>query len=260
MFKSRQRTSLFAIATMISILLMSFANVSPVFAQNQQPSATPPPPAASPSATTGTNRANLISQLETFFFNDLATQLGTTVDKLKTAITTAIQDTLGQAVSKGAITQSQADQAKSRLSQNQNNGNLPGFGMFGGFAFGGMRGGFRGGFNNLLNQAEIAKALGIDQTTLQSDLKAGQTLTDIAKAQNIDYATFKARVLADAKTTLDAAVNNKTITATQEQNELARLSSMLDVMATQKAGRFGMPGFKGNRPNNNNANNGVQQQ
>ncbi|MDR3577642.1 MAG: hypothetical protein P4L50_27570 [Anaerolineaceae bacterium] len=260
MFKSHKWSSLFAIATMASIFLMSFANVSPVFAQTPLPSATPSAPAASPSATPGTNRANLISQLQAFFYNDLASQLGVTVDKLKAAITTAIQDTLGKAVSNGAISQSQADQAKSKLAQNQTNGNFPGFGMFGGFGFGG-RGGFRGGFNNLLNQTEIAKALGISLTTLQSDLKAGQTLTDIAKAQNMDYATFKAAVMGDAKTTLDAAVKSNTITAAQEQTELSRLSTILDNIATQKGGRFGMPGFRGNRPNKtNNPNTGVQQQ
>ncbi|HMD88621.1 MAG TPA: hypothetical protein VKF38_05615 [Anaerolineaceae bacterium] len=258
MYKSYKWSSLLVIVIVASMVIMSFANVTPVFAQTGQPSATPPPPSGTPAASTGTNRATLISELETYFFNDLAHLLGTTVDKLKAAITTSVQDTLGQAVSKGVITQSQADQAKSRLAQNQNNGKFPGFGMFGGFGFGGMR----GGFNNLLSQAEIAKALGIDQTTLQSDLKAGQTLTDIAKAQNMDYATFKARILADAKTTLDAAVNNKTITATQEQNELNRLSTMLDNMATAKGGRFGMPGFRGNWPHNNqnNPNKGTQQQ
>ena len=264
MVKLHKRSSLFAIVTMASILLMGFAGVSPVLAQNQQPSATPPAPATpagSPSATPGINKANLISELQSFFFNDLATQLGVTVDKLKAAITTAIQDTLGKAVSNGTITQSQADQAKSRLAQNQNNGNFPGFGMFGGFGPGGMRGGFRGGFHNLLNQTEIAKALGISQSTLQSDLQAGQTLTDIAKAQNMDYATFKATVLADAKTTLDAAVKNNTITAAQEQTELSNLSTTLDNIATQKGGKFGMPGFRGNRPNNpNNPNSGTQQQ
>ena len=177
------------------------------------------------------------------------------MDKLKADITTAIQDTLGKAVSTGVMTQSQADQAKLKLAQNQNNGNSPGFGFFGS-----MRAGFKGGFNNLLSQAEIAKALGISESTLQSDLKAGQTLTDIAKAQNMDYATFKSTVLADAKTTLDAAVKNNKITAAQEQTQLSNLSTTLDKIATQKGG-FRMPGFRGNRPNNpNNANKGVQQQ
>ena len=117
---------------------------------------------------------------------------------------------------------------------------------------------------NLLNQTEMAKALGISQTTLQSDLKAGQTLTDIAKAQNMDYATFKSTVLADAQTTLDAAVKSSTITADQEKTELSNLGTMLDKIATQKGGFGGMrmPGFRGNLPNKNptNPNNGAQQQ
>jgi len=245
MFKSHKLSSLVGIVTLASILVMSFANVTPVFAQAQQAPVTSPTPPPS-------NWSNLVGPLETFFFNDLATQLGITVDKLKTAITTAIQDTLGKAVSTGAITQSQADQAKSRLAQNQSKGNFPGFGGFGMFGSGGMRGGFRGGAGNLLSQAEIAKALGISTTTLQSDLKAGDTLTQIAQGQNMTYAAFASTVMADAKTTLDAAVKNNTITAAQEQAQLTRLNTMLNNMATAKGGRFGMGGFRGNWQKNPN--------
>jgi hypothetical protein len=257
MFKTHKWSSLFGIVTLVSIFIMSFANVPPVFAQDQQPTATPPAAApGTPSATPGANRANLIGQLQTFFFNDLATQLGVTVDKLKSAITTAFQDTLGKAVSTGVMTQAQADQAKSRQAQNQANGGFPGFGFFGKNGFGGMRAGMRGGFNNMMSQTEIAKALGISQSTLQSDLQAGQSLTDIAKAQNMDYAAFKKTVLADAQTTLDAAVKNNTITADQEKTMLDKLNTTLDAIATKKGG--GMPMFRGNRPNM--PNKGVQQQ
>ncbi len=71
----------------------------------------------------------------------------------------------------------------------------------------------------------VATYLGITVSALQSDLKGGQTLAQVATAQGKTVAGLEAAILADAKSHLDAAVTAGKLTSAQETTMLADLSS-----------------------------------
>ena len=73
--------------------------------------------------------------------------------------------------------------------------------------------------------AAAAAALGITQTQLTADLKAGQSLSQVAAAQHVSESDFRTKLIANLKPALDQAVTNKTITAPQEQELLNRLQT-----------------------------------
>lgn len=86
----------------------------------------PPAQASTPAASAAkTNYRN-------FFVNRLATDLGTTTDKLKSAFTQARNETVDQAVKDGKLTQQQADKIKANTNARPGFGFGFGFGRFGG--------------------------------------------------------------------------------------------------------------------------------
>jgi hypothetical protein len=151
MVKLHRCSSILSIVTLASFLAMSFANVRPVFAQDQQPTATPTAPImlASTSVSIGanTNKVDPFLRQDRSFFNDLATLMGEMLDKLEAFITTALQNTLEKAASNGGARQFQVNQAGSRLAQNQYKSNLPGFDPFARIGFGMKRPGIKGDSN-----------------------------------------------------------------------------------------------------------------
>jgi hypothetical protein len=187
-------------------------------------------------------------QYATYFLEHFASHLGLSVDQVKTAYSSAYNDTIDQMVKDGRLTQSQADQLKQKAAQGVTNGKLPGFGP--GFRGGGMGGGMMGHMGMLnLGPAEFAKALGMTQTDLQTELKAGKSIADVAKEKNLDINQVKQTVLADVKTQLDTAVKNNQITQAQADQRYQQYSQMLDQMVTQPGlmrGRFQ------NKPNRSN--------
>ena len=211
--------------------------------------------AVSPTPTPGqTATPNLLSQYWQVFVNAFAQNLGITPSKLDSAFTAAVNATVDQAVKDGKITQSQANSIKSRYSQglsSLNNGKgLPLFG----FGFGARK--FDG--DQLITSTDIASALGISETTLGSDLKAGQSIADIAKAQNKDLNSVKQTLLNDAKTKLDSEVSNNTLTQSRAdqiyQNLANSIDSMLNNTYHHMRGGWDMPwhgpGGRFNNPTN----------
>ncbi|MCA0454044.1 MAG: hypothetical protein LCI00_08735 [Chloroflexi bacterium] len=83
--------------------------------------------------------------------------------------------------------------------------------------------------------AAAAKALGLDTTAFIEKLHSGQTLADIAKAQNVDVQAIYDAMSATAKEHMDALVKAGTITQAQAD---AHLTWMKDNLAT-------MPMFAG---------------
>jgi hypothetical protein len=179
---------------------------------------------ATPTAESGTS---VTSKYQNFFSQTLAKNLGVTVEKLAQAIKDAFQATLGLAVKDGVITQQQAD----KMQAVPNNG-MPFGPKFGdGFGGKGMRGwGGRGMMGNVLSLSSFAKALGVDEATLQTELNSGKSIADVAKEKNVDVAKVKAAVLADAKTTLDQQVTAGKLTQTQEDALLKNLDTKVDAV------------------------------
>ncbi len=179
-----------------------------------------------PAATAqATNYANV-------FLGKLASALGVSADKLTAGLKTAGNATIDEALKAQDITKAQADRLRQEVASGQ-------YGFFG-HGFGGDRGmggpgrgmggrdmggpgmgdrGFGGG-QAIFDAA--AKALGLSATDLQTQLRAGQTLDQIAKTKNVDIKTVQAAMLAALKTQLDQDVKDGRITQAQADDAYNR--------------------------------------
>ena len=97
--------------------------------------------------------------------------------------------------------------------------------------------------------ATVSKVLGITETELKTELEAGKSVSDVAKAKNIDLATVKAALLVEAKAHIDAEVAAGKLTAAEGVTKLAEVTSRIDTMLTTAGlparGPQGMGGHKG---------------
>ena len=80
--------------------------------------------------------------------------------------------------------------------------------------------------------ATVSKVLGITEAELKAELEAGKSVSDVAKAKNIDLATVKAALLAEAKAHIDAEVAAGKHTAAEGAAKLAEVTSRIDTMLT----------------------------
>jgi len=97
--------------------------------------------------------------------------------------------------------------------------------------------------------ATVSKALGITEAELKTELETGKSISDVAKAKNIDLATVKAALLAEAKAHIDAEVAAGKLTAAEGVTKLAEKTARIDTMLTTAGlparGPQGMGGHKG---------------
>ncbi len=152
---------------------------------------------------------------------DVAKAQSKDVDGLKTAILDAAKADLDKAVADKKLTQSQADDIynalKSHIDDVVNaNGKLRHFDGPGGPP---MRFGFGA------DTAAAAKYLGLDESALRAKLRNGQSLADVAKAQNKDVQGLEDAIVASQKARLDQAVSDKKLTQTQADDMLAKLKA-----------------------------------
>ena len=80
--------------------------------------------------------------------------------------------------------------------------------------------------------AAASKVLGITEAELKTELEAGKSVADVAKAKNIDLTTVKAALLAEAKAHIDAEVAAGKHTAAEGVAKLAEVTSRIDTMLT----------------------------
>jgi len=148
------------------------------------------------------------------FMSHFAVEISKSQAEINAAFQRAIADTLADEVKAGRLTQSQADTIKQRLANRTPC-------SFGEFHPGGAK------LEAFMQQyvAAAAAALGITDVQLKTDLRNGQSLSQVAAAQKVSEATFRTKLIANLKPALDKAVANKTITSTQEQAILTRLQS-----------------------------------
>jgi len=69
-----------------------------------------------------------------------------------------------------------------------------------------------------------ADVLGLKPEQLRKDLKAGQKISDLAKAKGMDMAQFTVRLIATLKPRLEALVDHKQITQAQADRVIDRIS------------------------------------
>ena len=150
----------------------------------------------------------------TQFQQDLAKRLNISTSTLQQAEIASADDTLAQMVKDGKLTQTQANQIKSRLANGipcnfmGKGGHGPGKG---GFGFGGPQ------LQQYMTavESQIAQALRINTNTLTSDLQNGQTLHQIASAHNVSDSQLESVIKSAVQTELKSAVSAGAITQTQ---------------------------------------------
>ncbi len=190
----------------------------------------PPTPTAQPQAKS--------AELRALFLNKLAAALGSQRPALDSAITGAANAAVDEAVQQGTLTQEQADAIKPRL-QAGDVGPL-----FGGRGFG--RGG-HGGARDVVGvkQAMLdaaASTLGITTAELNTQLRSGQTIAQLAQAHNTTEQAVVDAALAAAKTKLNEAVAAGMLTEAQADALYARLQQEGLRFGGRYGGRGGLRG------------------
>lgn len=173
-------------------------------------------PSPSPSAS-GKNYAQV-------FVEKLAGILHLTPAQTSSDLKSAALATIDQMVADGRITKAQGDQLKAKIQ----NGQAGGFGF--GFVprFGGPEFGARGVLRDVrtAEMNALASTLKMSLADVESQLRAGKTLSDLEQQRGVSDAAVQAAVRNAAKGVLDRAVKAGTITQQQEDMLLSRTGSM----------------------------------
>jgi hypothetical protein len=102
--------------------------------------------------------------------------------------------------------------------------------------------------------ATAAKALGMTEAELTTELKAGKSISDVAKAKNVDLADVKAALVAEMKAHFAEEVKSGEHTQAEVDAKLAGLSAKIDTLLTTaglpqgRGGHGGMGGKGGHGP------------
>lgn len=172
-----------------------------------------------------------LGEYRDLFLEAFASRLGVTLEKIKEAFSGAFGDALSQAVEDGALTQEQANQMQSHLTERLNQGDLPGFFI----PFGHPGGRFGPGKHGIagFGLPAFAEALDMNETDLMSELHNGKTIAAIAEEKGIDLSEVKASVLASAKEKLDQAVQDGRLTQEQADKQYTWLENNFDTLVNQ---------------------------
>lgn len=175
------------------------------------------------------------------YMQTLASDLGVTTDKLKSANQDAAQKVINQLASDGKITAAQKTELTQAL---QKYGSNP-------CAFINMHGAGKGlrqpGVQRTLGTARaavesaVAGALKISTSTLESDLAAGQTIPQIATTQKVNLSDVNTAYLNAVKSQLSSAVSAGTITQAQSDAAYSKVQQ-----AVQK-GNYPLLGTRGQK-------------
>jgi hypothetical protein len=178
---------------------------------------------------------------------DAAKQLGVDSAKLSAALKQALANRVDAAVAAGRLTKAQGDELKARIKAEDypvlgfgGRGHHDGRGHGGGPGFGHGH-----GFGHL---GAAATYLGVTAAELRTQLDAGKTLADVAKAQGKTVDGLVTALLADEKKELDAAVAAGRLTQAQGTEILAGAKQRFTDMANGVRPAGGRHGFGGPPP------------
>jgi hypothetical protein len=204
-----QRKSIFITAALLAGLALGII-VGPTVRSSVASAQAQPPGQSQSVAPVGT--------LWNLFLDNLATTLKIRRSALDSAITSAGTSTADAAVQQGTLTQAQADALKARIQAGDLGALLGGRGGPGGPSGAHQLGGVK--------QATLgaaAKALNITTAELQTQLRSGQTLAQLAQAHNTTEQAVITAALAAAKSQLDQAVGGGSLTQAQADTVYAQL-------------------------------------
>ena len=212
-----------------------------------------PSPLAEAAKALGMTEAELKTELEAGkSIADVAKAKSIDLDEVIAKLTAAFKAHLDEEVASGEHTQAEADaklaEFKTRVTEMVNKAGLP---MRGGKGGPGGHEGKGGHGPQKFATATLATTLKLTETELQTQLKSGKTLKQIADAQNVDIADVKATLKSDFKAHLDEEVASGEHTQVEADAKLAEFTTRLDDMVNgvrPVGGKGGHgPGGKGGR-------------
>ena len=220
-----QRKSIFITAALLAGLALGII-VGPTVRSSVASAQAQPPGQGQSVAPVGT--------LWNLFLDNLATTLKIQRSALDSAITSAGTSTADAAVQQGTLTQAQADALKARIQAGDLGALLGGRGGPGGaHQLGGVK---------LAMVDAAAKALNITTAELQTQLRSGQTLAQLAQAHNTTEQAVINAALAAAKSLLDQAVSSGSLTQAQADTVYAQLQQQgANLFNPRGRGRPGAP-------------------
>ena len=185
-----------------------------------------PSPLAEAAKALGMTEAELKTELQAGkSIADVAKAKNIDLNVVIAKLTAAFKAHLDEEVASGEHTQAEADaklaEFKTRVTTMLNTAGLP---MHGG------KGGHGGHGPAKFATAKLATTLKLTETELQTQLKSGKTLKQIADAQNVDIADVKATLTADFKAHLDEEVKSGEHTQAEADAKLAEFKTRLDDM------------------------------
>jgi polyhydroxyalkanoate synthesis regulator phasin len=160
---------------------------------------------------------------------ELASQLGISLEELNTALTNTDLALIDQAVEDGRLTEAEAEKLKSHVNDDTNLWPFPPFRK-------GIEHRLKAGFIT-----EAAEVLGVDQSVITDGLKDGKTLAEIANENGMSAEDFKAALLEQVKSDLDAKVAAGDITQEQADNLYDRLTNNIDEIVNHEPDDFPGP-------------------
>jgi hypothetical protein len=176
---------------------------------------------------------------------EVAKAQGKDLAGLEQAILDTAKADLDKAVAAKDLTQSQADDILANLKShidNLANGTLRGPGGPGGPG----RPGLPGKPFVTDNLSAAAKYLGLSESALRTKLRAGESLSDVAKAQSKDVSGLQDAIVAAEKADLDKAVADKRLTQSQADDILSGLKAHVGDLVNAKPGD--RPRLRGREP------------
>jgi hypothetical protein len=174
-----------------------------------------------------------LNQLLGTFRQGLASRLHIPEDQLDAAVSGALGDTTAQLVKDGKLTQEQANHLTAIAGDLFKGVSIP--------PSANLIGNFMGLMPFSLDQlrqveSDVAQTLKLQTAELETQLKAGQSLADIAKTQGVDLQKVKDTILSSGKTQLDAAVKAGKLTQQQADQAYQMAPQWLDKLVNLKAG------------------------
>jgi DNA-binding CsgD family transcriptional regulator len=220
---------------------------SAVVAKSDRPS-----PIAKAATALGMTEAELKTELQAGkSIADVAKAKNIDLDTVIAKLTAAFKAHLDEEVASGKHTQAEADAKLAEFSTRVTTMvNAPGLPMRGGK--GGHGPGGKGGHGpQKFATAQLATTLKLTEAELQTQLKSGKTIKQIADAQNVDIADVKTTLTAAFKAHLDEEVASGEHTQAEADAKLAEFKTRLDdrVNGVRPVGGKGGhgPGGKGGR-------------